>query len=99
MMRRVECFVDPDLERTFPKQWPATAEILMKDGKKYFTRVEYCKGDPENPLSWEEVIDKFNELSGRSLTKERRLKIVNQVRRFGRIGDLRRWSQILLRNR
>jgi len=99
MMRRVECVTDPDLERTFPKQWPATAEILTKDGKKYFTRVEYCKGDPENPLSWEEVIDKFNDLSGRSLTKERQLKIVNQVRRLERIRDLRRWSQILLRNR
>jgi len=99
MMRRVECFIEPDLERTFPKQWPATAEILTKDGKKYFTRVEYCKGDPENPLSWEEVIDKFNDLSGRSLTKERQLKIVNQVRRLERIRDLRRWSQILLRNR
>jgi 2-methylcitrate dehydratase PrpD len=46
MMRQVECVVEPDFERTFPKQWPATAEILMKDGKKYFTRVEYCRGDP-----------------------------------------------------
>jgi 2-methylcitrate dehydratase PrpD len=27
MMRRVECVVEPQLERTFPKQWPATAEI------------------------------------------------------------------------
>jgi len=71
----------------------------MKDGKKYFTRVEYCKGDPENPLSWEELIEKFHDLSGRSLTKERRLKIVNQVRRLEKIRDLRRWSQILLRNR
>jgi len=99
MMKRVECVTDPDLEKTFPKQWCATAEILTRDGKRYFTKVEYCKGDPENPLSWEEVIDKFNDLSGRSLTKERRLKIVNQVRRLESIRDLRRWSQILLRNR
>jgi 2-methylcitrate dehydratase PrpD len=99
MVRRVECIVEPNLERTFPKQWPATAEILTKDGKKYFTRVEYCKGDPENSLSWEEVIDKFIDLSGRSLTKERQLKIVHQVRRLEEIRDLRRWSQILLGNR
>jgi len=99
MMRRVECVTDPDLEKTFPKQWCAMAEILMKDGKKYFTRVEYCKGDPENPLSWEELIDKFNDLSGHSLTKERQLKIVNQVRRLEGIRNFRRWSQILFRNR
>jgi len=53
MMRRVECVTDSDLEKTFPKQWCATAEIFTKDGKRYFTKVEYCKGDPENSLSWD----------------------------------------------
>ena len=99
MMRRVECFIEPDLERTFPKQWPATAEILTKDGKKYFTRVEYCKGDPENPLSWDELIEKFHDLSSRFMTKERRLKIVDQVRRFEKTQDLQKWSSLLIRNR
>jgi len=99
MMRRVECVTDPDLEKTFPKQWCATAEILTKDGKRYFTKVEYCKGDPENPLSWDELIDKFHDLSSRFMTKERRLKIVDQARSLEAIRDLRRWSPLLLRNR
>ncbi|MDI7260501.1 MAG: MmgE/PrpD family protein [Thermodesulfobacteriota bacterium] len=99
MMRRVECVTDPDLEKTFPKQWCATAEILTKDSMKYFTRVEYCKGDPENPLSWDEVIEKFNDLSGRVLTRERRLKIVDQVKNFEKIRNLQKWSSLLLRNR
>ena len=99
MMRRVECVTDPDLEKAFPKQWCATAEILTKDGKRYFTKVEYCKGDPENPLSWDEVIEKFNDLSGRVLTRERRLKIVDQVKNFEKIQNLPKWSPLLLRNR
>jgi 2-methylcitrate dehydratase PrpD len=99
MMRRVECVTDPDLEKTFPKQWCATAEIFIKDGQRYFTKVEYCKGDPENPLSWEELIAKFHDLSGRFLTKKRRLKIIDQVRNFEEIRDLKKWSAILLRNR
>ena len=98
-MMRVECVTDPDLEKTFPKQWCATAEILTKDGKRYFTKVEYCKGDPENPLSWDEVIEKFNDLSGRVLTRERRLKIVDQVKNFEKIQNLPKWSPLLLRNR
>ncbi len=99
MMRQVECVVDPDLDKTFPKQWCATAEIFTKDGKRYFTKIEYPKGDPENPLSWDEVIEKFNDLSSRSLTKERCLKIVDQVRKLEEIRDLQRWSSLLLRNR
>jgi 2-methylcitrate dehydratase PrpD len=99
MMRRVECVTDPDLEKTFPRQWCATAEILTKDGKRYFTKVEYCKGDPENPLSWDELIKKFHDLSSRFMTKERRLKIVDQVRSLETIRDIRNWSSLLLRNR
>jgi 2-methylcitrate dehydratase PrpD len=99
MMGRVECVTDPDLEKAFPKQWSATAEILTKDGKRYFTKVEYCKGDPENPLSWDELIEKFHDLSGRFMTKEKRLKIVDQVRGLEAIQDLGKWSHLLLRNR
>ena len=99
VMRLVECVVDPELDKTFPRQWCATAEIFTKSGKRYFTKVEYCKGDPENPLSWEEVIEKFHDLSHRSFTKERRRKIVDQVRNLEKIKDLQRWSWILLRNR
>jgi 2-methylcitrate dehydratase PrpD len=99
MMRRVECVVDPDLDRTFPKQWCATAEIMTKDGRRYFTKIEYPKGDPENPLSWEEMIERFHMMTHRFLTKERRLKIVAQVRKFEENRDIQKWSPLLLRNR
>ncbi len=99
MMRRVECVIDPDLDERFPKQWCATAEIFKKDGNRYFTKVEYCKGDPENPLSWEELIEKYHDLSNRIWTRERRIKIIEQVRNFEKIRDLREWSSLLLRNR
>jgi 2-methylcitrate dehydratase PrpD len=97
MMRKVECIVDPELERTFPKQWRATAEILTEDEQRYATTVEYPKGDPENPLSWEEMIERFHDLSGRIMKKEQRLKIVTEVERLDEIKDMRRWSSQFLR--
>lgn len=99
MMKRVEYRVDPKLDQSFPRQWCATAEIFTNDGKRYFTKVEYCEGDPENPLSWEELIKKFHDLSGRFWTKERRVKIVEHVRNLEKIRNLREWSSLLLRNK
>jgi 2-methylcitrate dehydratase PrpD len=98
-MRLVECAVDPELDRTFPRQWGATAEILTREGKKYFAKVDYCKGDPENPLSWDELTEKFHGLCHRRMTKERRLKVVEEVKRLEKVRDLRKWSSLLLRNR
>jgi 2-methylcitrate dehydratase PrpD len=99
MMRRIECVTDPELEKTFPKQWCATAEIFTKDGKRYFTRVEYCKGDPENPLSWNELIEKFHDLSHGLMSKNKRLKIIDDVRNLEMIRDFQKWSSLLLGTR
>jgi 2-methylcitrate dehydratase PrpD len=99
MMRKVECFIDPDLDKTFPKQWCSTAEILTRDGKSYFTKTEYSKGDPENPLSWEEMIEKFGDLSRRFWTRDRRSRIVEAIKELDEIRDLKKWSSLLLRNK
>lgn len=98
-MKKVEYRVDSELDRTFPRQWCATAEVLTKEGKLFFTKVEHCKGDPENPLSWEELIEKFHDLSGRRMTKKRRLKIIDQVRHFEEVQNVKQWSPILLGDR
>jgi len=96
MMRKIECTVDPELERTFPKQWRATAEILTEGEKSYSTTVEYPKGDPENPLSWDELKERFHDLTGRIMKKEQRLKIIEGVERLDGIGDIGKWSSLLL---
>jgi len=98
-MRLVECVGDPELDRTFPKQWCATAEIITRDGKKYFAKVDHCKGDPENPLSWDELVEKFHGLCHRRMTKERRLKVVKEVRGLEKVRDLKKWSSLLLSDR
>jgi 2-methylcitrate dehydratase PrpD len=97
MMDRVECFVNTDLDRTYPKQWEATAEIVTRDGKRYDSRIAFPKGDPENPLTWDEMIGKFHDLTGRIYPKEQRMRIIDQVRRLETIGDLRKWSPLLLK--
>lgn len=99
MMKKVEYAVNPELDKSFPKQWGAIAEIFTNDGKRYFTKIEYPKGDPENPLSWEEVIEKFHDLSGQFLTKKRRIKIIEQVRNLEKVKDMKDLSTLLLRDR
>ncbi|MCX8116961.1 MAG: MmgE/PrpD family protein [Desulfobacterota bacterium] len=99
LMRKVECTVDPELDRAYPRQWGATAEILTRDGRRYLRKIEYPKGDPENPLSWEELIEKFDDLSGPLLSRERRRRIVEEVRGLEKIEDMGRWSILLLKDR
>jgi len=64
LMRKVELVKDPRIEETFPKEWPAHVTIELENGRRYEKFVRYPKGDPENPLSWDEMQAKFRALTG-----------------------------------
>jgi 2-methylcitrate dehydratase PrpD len=65
LMPKVELVKDPRIEETFPREWPARVAIELNDGRRYEKFVRYPKGDPENPLSWDEMEAKFRALTGR----------------------------------
>ena len=99
MMKKVRCVENPELDKVYPKQWPATVEIKTKDGRTYSTRIDYPKGDPENPLSWDELIEKFNGLTLSIYSKGRREKLIEQVKKMESIGNLKQWTSILWTDR
>ena len=63
VMAKVGYTRDPELERNYPREWPAWARAKLKDGREVFAHVRYPKGDPENPLSWAELIEKYHGLA------------------------------------
>jgi 2-methylcitrate dehydratase PrpD len=65
LMHKVALIKDPSIEETFPREWPARVTIELSHGPSYEKFVRYPKGDPENPLSWDELGAKFISLTGR----------------------------------
>jgi 2-methylcitrate dehydratase PrpD len=96
MMKRVTCVYDPELDKNFPIQWPASVSIVTKAGEVLKTRIDYPKGDPENPLTWEELIDKFNELTDPVFHESVKRRIVDRVRSLEREGNPDRLTDLLL---
>lgn len=95
MMGRVACVEAPELEVVFPKQWPASVELVTEDGRRFSIRVDYPKGDPENPLSWEELLSKFDDLTSAVYPAERRKKIVSRVQALEQEQSVKGFCQLL----
>lgn len=83
MMARVQCYRSPELDAQYPQRWPAEATVVLKDGRAFHKRVDYPKGDPENPLSWSEMEGKFLSLSAGVLEEEAQEAIIAAVRDLG----------------
>lgn len=63
MMQKIECVADPELSKGYPGQRAAHVEIETVDGRKFTHFQPTRKGDPEMPLSDDELNDKYLELA------------------------------------
>lgn len=70
-MQRIDATVDPELDALFPRQRAARVEIETHDGKRFDYLQPNRKGDPELPLSDEELSDKFLELASPVIGEDR----------------------------
>ena len=59
LMARTECYRDPVFDAVYPLQWPAAAQIELRDGRTVSTRIEHATGEPENPVRREQLVEKF----------------------------------------
>ncbi len=59
MLDKVEVIADPDLNPLYPEKFPARVIINLKNGQSREATFMYPKGDPNNPLSKEELLTKF----------------------------------------
>lgn len=77
LMERIEVYVDPLIDGAYPEKWGARLRIEWQDGRVEEVESEYPKGDPENPLSEQEFIEKFNDLV--PLHEEKKQRIVASI--------------------
>ncbi len=62
-MKKIECAADAELSRGYPTQRAARVEIETTDGRTLAHLQPTRKGDPEMPLTDEELNDKYLELA------------------------------------
>jgi 2-methylcitrate dehydratase PrpD len=72
LMGRIDVVVDPVLEKQYPDKWSAQIEIVTRDGARFREFVDTPKGDPENPMSLSEIVEKYMDLSKRAEESFRR---------------------------
>ena len=60
--KKVEVREDSQLTELSPGKRVAIVTVRMKNGEMFTERVDYAKGDPENPLTEEEFAQKVREL-------------------------------------
>jgi len=95
LVDKIEIVEDPQMSKQYPELWPTRITIQFKGGKKLVQEIPTAKGDPKNPVSLEEVIEKFCNLAKTVFDKERTNKIVDTIMNLEKISDMKKVGDLL----
>ena len=72
----IEVVRDESLGENYPEKWPARVTLRSRDGTERSALVEYPRGDSRNPLSQDELEEKFRTLTTDLLSPDQQDHVV-----------------------
>lgn len=93
MIDKVSLEADPSLD-CFGRA--GISEIRTKQGDTYAQRVEYPKGDPRNPMTDQELEDKFRNMAEKYMTEGQMKKVIATVYRMEKLDDISKLVRTLV---
>ncbi len=99
--KKVEVKIDPELDKIFKKDLmaPNRIELETKGGKHYSKYVEFIKGHPRDPMTWDDCVEKFYKClpySARPLKKDKITELVRLVKNLEEVDDVRKIVKLLV---
>jgi 2-methylcitrate dehydratase PrpD len=93
---RVEVEADMELEALYDEKWPSIVEVKTKDGRLLSARRDLPKGEPEYPISDEEIKAKFLSLAGDAVSLKRSEAIWAAVSKLDEMKDVAELTSLLV---
>lgn len=93
LMGRIRIRADPEAGRAFPKKILAKIAVETDLGN-FKTRVDRAKGDIENPIPPNELLDKYKYLASFVLRRKEAENLADAVERLEGLSDIREMTKI-----
>ena len=78
-LKKVEVVADPEIEKVFPALQRVVVTITTTDGRSLTEQLDYPKGDPRNPLTDQEIEEKFAALADGVLSSQAQKKLKEAI--------------------
>lgn len=94
-MERIDGYLDEEVEACWPDSYPAVAIVETYDGRTLRGKIDFPKGDPENPVTDEELVAKFKYLTGDCLDPEKAAAVIDIVMSLEKLDDTAKLLELL----
>src|SRR6266403_1493081 len=96
MIRRVRFYSDPEAEKAGYDKMTTIIKIIMKDGRTITGSADFGKGSPSNPMSYDEVAEKFQGCAAfAEWPAAKATQVIDLVRNLEDLSDVRGLTALL----
>ncbi|HEU5201514.1 MAG TPA: MmgE/PrpD family protein [Nitrospira sp.] len=99
LMQKLRVVPQPEFVGRYPQAMPTRITVRTKTGNTYIQQVDYPLGHPKNPVSDQEVEDKFRLLAIGKLDRKRVNKVIDVVWKLDQLKDVSALMPLLKMNR
>jgi len=87
-LKKVTVVEDKELSRMYPEAVANRVTVTLSSGKTIMKQVNYHKGHPKNPMSDEEVEDKFRRLTAKQYSRTQADKALKTIWSLDKVKDI-----------
>jgi 2-methylcitrate dehydratase len=84
---------DPNLDKARPA---GISEIITKQGRRYHCRVDYPRGHARNPMTDEEIVEKFKSMASKQMGEEQMSQIIDTILKLDRLDDIGKLNSLMV---
>ncbi len=96
MIGRVRFYADPEAEKAGYDKMTTIIKITLKDGRTIAGRADFGKGSPLNPMSYDEVAEKFQGCAAfAEWPTAKTTKVIDLVRKLEEVSKVRALTALL----
>ncbi len=97
LIPRIKVIANAEIDSIFPNVKRAIVTITTKDGRTIKKQEDFARGQPERPLSEQELLAKFHANSRGALSKRQREKLVQATLNVDQYNNVRKYLTLLMR--
>ena len=99
LLPKIKVVANPEIDALFPGVKRAIVTVTTGDGQSVTQQADHAKGRAENPLSDNELIDKFRANAAHAVSEAQMSRIVEATFALEEIGNVADYVKLLARDR
>ena len=96
LSEKVNLVHDDELDQHFPETMPTIITVKTHSGSTYRNRVDSAKGTPENPVTHQEIVEKFHRIVSPVIEKSHANEILGVVKQLDAVDDINKLLDLLM---